>query len=541
MLPPTGLSAQSADTLPAGSRIAPLFSIGTAAEDQARLQHLFGASADGFLLRSPSSQGPDLPADGELRWSVIAPEVAFAWNSELPFSLNDGALWAGRGTNALVTGGARLRRGRISLILAPQLVYSENQPFQTASSDPADPRPEIGRSIFASPWYVEQFSADLPIRFGDRSLLELRPGQSTLMVDAGPVEVGAATENQWWGPGIRNAILLSNQAEGIPHLFVRTTAPLRTPLGSVEARWILGGLSESLFFDAESTNDVRALSGFAATFRPSIQPDLTLGVGRVVYSATEGAGEVPLHFADVFTEWGRSSPPAADSLSPAGSAAATQADHEQIFSLFARWIFPANGLELYAEWARLEFPSSIADLLNEPNHTQGYTLGLQWARPVRENTLFRIQSELTYLEESTTFNNRPSPLYYVSPSVVQGYTHRGQVVGAAVGPGGSSQWLALDYLPRTWRIGLFGGRIRWNNDVYYSKPGRQYVAHDVSVFGGIRAGWRFRGAFLQAEYATEVRYNYLFQNPEFEPDGRLAVDVRNHSLRFTLAPAWPAR
>lgn len=534
---PAASYAQSGDSL-----ATPLVRIGSLAEDRARLGQLLGREdTEGFLLRSLSSRAPALAPRGEgFRWRILPPEVDAVWNGRIPFSLNDGSLWAGRGANVLVTGGAAFSSGRVSLVLAPELVYSENLPFEAVPSAGDD------RSFFASPWYVGPHSADLPVRFGDEPLLRLHPGQSTLQVRAAPkVVAGLSTENQWWGPGIRNAILLSNQAEGFPHLFVRSAEPVRTPYGSLEGKWIAGGLAESLFFDTASANDVRALSGVAATFRPAAVPDLTVGVARVVYGSVDGAWSVPGRALDALFWWGdsdwdwiRPDDAASDGTAPPATAAPAGSGREQIFSLFGRWVFPRDGLEVYGEWARVALPASPVELLNEPNHTQGYTLGLQWARPAREDHLFRLQTELTYLEESATFNNRLTPAYYVSRSVVQGYTQRGQVIGAAVGPGGSSQWLAGDYVAPRWHLGAFGGRIRWNNDVYYAKPGRIYAAHDVSVFGGLRGGGRVWNFYASAELSTELRYNFLFQNPEAEPYGNLATDVWNRTLRITLIPVW---
>ncbi|MDP9349508.1 MAG: hypothetical protein M3P24_10280 [Gemmatimonadota bacterium] len=90
---PAGLHAQAGDTVRGTfGGITPLVSIGSPEEDRFRLQQVLGrAPTDGFLIRSPSSQTPALPmTKGGLRWSLVAPEVEAAWNSEMPFSLNDG-------------------------------------------------------------------------------------------------------------------------------------------------------------------------------------------------------------------------------------------------------------------------------------------------------------------------------------------------------------------------------------------------------------------------------------------------------------------
>lgn len=534
----SGLQGQTRDSLPTSGAVTRLPLVGSPAEDHLRLRQLAGGTeVDGFLIRSPSSRLRPLGGPGRVRWSLLAPQVEAAWNSTLPFSLNEGAMWAGRGASAQVTLGARVEAGPLSLVFAPQLTYAQNRAFQTLPPD------TLSRSAFAAPWYVGRHSADVPLRFGNRPLVSLHPGQSTLSYTSYGVAAGVSTENQWWGPGIRNAIVMSSNAEGFPHFFLRTASPVRTRFGAVEGKWIVGGLAESLFFDTVSTNDVRSLSGFVATFRPAATPGLTVGLSRVVYAAVDRAADVPAHALDMLTRWDHPGPPVR-TVAPGDT---TRRDtvfvwprepgREQLFSVFGRWVLPPDGVEVYAEWARTQLPASLGDMVKQPNHTQGYTLGLQWAKPVRRDDVFRLQTEITYLEESTTFNNRPLQGYYVSASVPQGYTNRGRVIGAAIGPGASSQWLAGDYVARRWQVGAFGGRVRWNNDVYYEEPWwKGYVAHDVSVFGGVRGGFRVWDLDVGVEYQNSLRYNYLFQNPGLTPYGKGAVDKRNHSLRLVLTP-----
>src|SRR5690606_24404975 len=112
-------------------------------------------------------------------------------------------------------------------------------------------------------------SMDLPQRFGESARVLVDPGQSSLTVETGAVAFGVATENVWWGPGIRNALLMGAQAPGIPHLFAGTATPLDTPLGDVRFRWMLGRLSESDYFDRDPSNDYRSLSGLVLVLTPS--------------------------------------------------------------------------------------------------------------------------------------------------------------------------------------------------------------------------------------------------------------------------------
>jgi hypothetical protein len=517
---------------PPGAALVP---IGSPMEDRERSAQVLGrAPTTGYLLRSPSLRPWPITGDTvDARGALLPPMFRSVWNSDIPLTLNEGGMWAGRGRSTRWTVGLRIDAGPISLILAPELTRIENEPFEFI------PTRSATRSPYSPPWRTGTQSADLPVRFGSQPFTLLSAGQSALTVRAGPVAAGAATESQWWGPGIRNAIVMSNHAQGIPHLFLRTARPLETRLGTIEGRWIVGGLTPSLFFDATSSRQPRSLSGIVLAFQPAGEPDLTLGLSRVVYADVEHAGAVLGRSFDVLTWWAPqpSAPPR-----PAGDGEPRNG-REQILSLFGRWILPAEGFEVYAEWARLELPVNLRDLLTAPNHTQGYTLGLQWARPLGDpERLLRVQGEVTYLEQTPVFNSRPSPSFYVGRSVALGYTNRGQVIGAAIGPGASSQWLALDYFGHGWQAGLFGSRIRWDNDAYYAQPtGRLPLAHDVSMLSGFRAGASTRWGEIHAEVIRENRLNFLYQNPSVNFDAELATDVRNTSFRLLVAPAFRAQ
>jgi hypothetical protein len=516
--------------------LAPLFTIGNEVDERLRTEQLHGrATTAGYLIRSPSLLTPPLSGGPtRLRAALLAPELRTVWNSAIPLSQNDGAMWAGRGLSAHLLTGVRVAYGPWSLTLAPELSYTQNLDFATI------PLVDEQRQ-FVPPWQSGIHSVDLPLRFGDRSATELHPGQSTLALDLKSVVVGGSTENQWWGPGIRNALVMSNNAPGIPHLFVRTGAPLLTRVGAFEAKWMLGQLSQSDQFPATGDGS-RSLSAFALTYQPGREPDLTLGFARAVYSPLNGSAFDFGRFFDVFLKGSTLEDPSASRAR----------EVEQIVSLFGRWIFPRDGFELYAEWGRTAFPTSLRDLLVEPNHSQGYTLGAQWATPLgRSGGLLRLQGEMTHLEQSPTLRRRPVGSWYASPTVVQGYTHRGQVIGAAIGPGSSGQWAAADYLTPAWSLGLIGGRTRWANDAFYDRPsdlpgseGRipnlTNMAHDVSVFAGARAGYRLPTAWISSELLLGYRLNYLWQNFGVSWEtSTAAVDIPQFTLRLGVAPALP--
>jgi hypothetical protein len=415
--------------------------------------------------------------------------------------------------------GVMLQAGPFRLVAAPELAWEENRSFDPLL--PAGWTPEQ-RASFEPPWLAGRNSADLPYRFGPGARTRILPGESSLTLRAGALSLGAATEEQWWGPGVRNAILFTNQAAGVPHLFARTTRPLRTPLGGVEMKWVAGGLRRSEWAP-DTLAEWRSLSAFGLVLHPAA--GLSLGAARAVYADADGAGDALSRAGDAFARWRG----AGDSL----------AAHpfEQMTSLFGRWVFPTQGAEVYAEWARYRLPS-LRQLMETPEHTQGYVLGAQWLRPAGAGAV-RVGTEFTFLERSPAWAAHPQGGWYASGAVPGGYTNRGEPMGALAGPGGSGQWLAADWLRGEGRMGVFVGRNRWANDAYYDTPGRRisnYRGHDVSVFGGARAAFALGALGVDAEYRLERRLNYLFQNTSGSWDTRdQAVNVINHSLQLRIS------
>ena len=506
--------------------------------ERARLAELAGdVRDDRHLIRSASRLSSPLPGETPFRWSPIAPEIEMVWNSSLPFSLNRGSLWAGRGRNTRLRGGLRAEWGRAFLIVAPEFVHSQNLDFALPADSVTPLAAQMGNP-FAYPFHVRPESIDMPIRFGDRSFSKIYPGQSTIGLTTGGLTVGLSTENETWGPAIRNAIVLSQNAPGFPHLFVGTATPINTSAGTFQWRVLLGALSESAYFDTLSSNNTRSFSAFTATWAPRPLEGLTLGLARAVYAPADGLVGVSDHLFDAFlTNPGRPNDrPVGDSTQVPGP--------DQIYSFFGRWVFPKSGFEVYGEWSRTELPASLRDLFTAPGHAQGYTLGLQWARPMRQGQdALRVHAEHTFLEQSSTFRDRPVGVYYTSRAVIQGYTHDGRVLGAAIGPGASSHWLALDYFRSSWDVGLFGERVRWDNDAMWTVPvlsrfGSNSCHRDVTLRGGIRLA--FAGPFgrVAASVSRANRMNVFFQNfadcPKGvnNPDGIGLTDIRNTTLEL---------
>ncbi len=504
--------------------------------DQLRTRTLSDTAAAFPMLRSASTLNASLEGNyWRPRISLNGVRVLLVTNSNIPLTQNDGPLWAGRGLSTSISTGVRIQLGPLRAIIAPEILNSENKYWQIRDTirfyAPPIPKDRRGGG-FVFPWYQPPLSIDQPLRMGAKPIKTVDAGQSSALLYLGPVAFGAATENEWWGPGIRNAIVLSNNAGGFPHLVVRTSEPRRTRLGTFDARLIVGGISESGYFDTTATNNLQAISLAGLSYTPANHANLSLGFARAVYGTVDKWETIPGRILRSFSNPGRpNNRPLNDSLSYPGG-------EDQVYSLFARWVAPADGFESYVEWSRTELPANLRDLFVAPNHTQGYTLGIQWRKPAPLTArTFRLQAETTNLEQSATFRDRPIGSYYTSRKVIQGYTHHGQVIGASIGPGASSQWLALDYLAPTWFLGPYAGRTRWNEDMHsvYGFPSYiGYCVHDISIYTGVRSGWRSRFLSATGDLTFGNRLNAWFQEQSGCPNGPSRLDIRNKTLSVTF-------
>jgi hypothetical protein len=132
--------------------------------------------------------------------------------------------------------------------------------------------------------------------------------------------------------------------------------------------------------------------------------------------------------------------------------------------------------------------------------------------------------------------DRPPPDYYTGRAAVQGFTQRGQILGAAIGPGSSTQFIGGDWLAASWQVGAFVGRTRTENDAMYRQVGARATMHDVTMYSGIRGGIRLPWTDVASELTVGRRYNYLFQNLYYLGSPVVATDIQNVTLTLQLSP-----
>lgn len=463
---------------------------------------------------------------------VLLPEFAASYHSAHPWGGNDGPLRAGRGRNGLVSGGLAGRWGPVTAMILPQYAEEANLEFQVRQYPQPIENPP--RNLWANPFYAPGNTADYPQRFGDRSRSTV-DAQWRLAVEPGfDIRVGVGRETRWWGPGLNNALLISANAPAFDQVFVESAAPLLTPIGGFRYSYMLGRLEESEFFDFTQANNERSFSAATVQWTPSDRFELMpiVSISRGVMARRSPGWSTALDFGrNVGRAWSRP----ADSIS----------GREQITTIAALWRVPAAGIEAWAEWARLQFPGSLREFMEQPGHSQGYTLGFQLAKPTRGGSLFHLATEWTYLEPDPSIRTRPVKTSYVGTVVEQGWTHRGQMLGPWIGPAASTQWVMGDWYVGPWRVGGSLGRLRRDANFRFIEP-FPLKREDTQMWAGLRLGRTLRGFDVVLDYTDAVRLNHLFQAyrvPGTSEDYNFTtgVDLINRSIALTIAPHIPLR
>lgn len=447
---------------------------------------------------------PALPDGIELR------ALPLTWRTYLetgyPDDRNDGALWRGRGVSTEANGGVRLRWKWFSAAAMPTLAWQQNRDFL---------HPDTAGPAFSP--YANPFAGgiDLPLRFGPSDFWTFDPGQSYARVDVFNVAAGFSTENLWWGPGIRNSILMSNSGPGMPHLFLGTSRPQDIGIGWLEAQLVWGWPRQSRWLFADGHTDSRLFTSLTLGYEPRWVPGLFVGFARVFLDVIPPGG---LPFSDYF---GRQ-------LHNFGTQ--YNSTENQLDSLFARWAFPEAGFELYGEWARDDYSQDLRDFLTQPEHDAAYMAGFQKVFSIGASWL-RVNAELSHTLSKPTaveIPGRGTPIFYTHGAEPQGYTVGGQMLGAGIGPQADSQFLAFDYFHERGRAGVWFERVLRNGS-YFWRNLATWQGEDTEVIAGLRGTWSWRELDVDVSAAYAHRYNMNFMAD---------VDAFKGMLALTW---WPGR
>ena len=427
----------------------------------------------------------DFKKPSKFKLKLLPFEYIIEYNSEYPYNRNNGSMIPNRGFQHITSLGINITYGPLEIKLNPEHHFSENKNF-----------PGFWEDHYTYIWaqrYKLWNKIDMPEKFGNQQHNRLLLGQSSISLNWKALSIGFSNENIWWGPSIRNSIMMSNNAEGFRHLSFNTKKPIKTRIGSFEWQVIAGRLESSGYLPPNSDiiyagsklytprinqlgerNDWRYLQGFTLTYSPKYVKGLSIGFIRwaQMYSALlkgeytwmEGLpGYLPA-FSNLFRNDDKF-----DDI---------EFQINQAAGIFMRWLWVDSKAEIYAEFHHNDSKLNIRDLMLDSDHSRAVTIGLQKIFQISsKNILFNW--EWTQMEQTAGRLIRDAGSWYEHGFVYDGYTNKGEVLGSSIGPGSNSHYFSLTKYGKNQNIGFGFEIIDQDNDFFYeafssSKDFRRY-------------------------------------------------------------------
>jgi len=463
-----------------------------------------------------------------VKYKIYGPEWFNSYNTAAPYGQNDGGLWQGKGYNTSLTGGARIEAYGFEVTVKPQLSFSQNLEFDYIKPNYEGENFKDKADTYG---YYGVKNIDAPQRFGDTAFFNFDWGDTEIRYTWKNFTTGFGTQSIWLGPAQLNPIIHSNNAPSYPKIDIgiRKTNIFMPYfgwyLGDIEARAWWGKLTESEYFDNDDSNDENLLAGLSLAYAfPGIFEGLTVGFDRTALSKWN---EKSMYgFTRIFVPNMHGGNDAMD----------------QRFSMTFDYIVPKVGWELYLEWARDDFSPNKDFLIRYPFHTQAWTFGTQKVFKISEKYSLKLLLEITSLENSADYDRLLNwyNTFYCHGEIAQGYTNRGQLLGAGIGTGGNSQYLGFTLIHPKGSFTLFGQRrnpdldytmyIDAKNDAENIKNGTfnaekniranvdfglssiYFVKPDLRLSGTFILDWEHNPLNVNEHYGISTyRYNCIFQ------------------------------
>ena len=478
---------------------------------------------------------------------ILPVDYNIEFNSHHPYNRNNGSMIPNRGYQHIISAGIYAKIGPLSIHLKPEHLYSENQDFEGFGEGPNGHYPVI---------WVKRYKLwnkiDMPERFGEETIRKTLIGQSSIKLNYKGLSLGISNENIWWGPSIRNSIMMSNHARGFKHISFNTTKPLITKIGNFEWQLISGRLESSGYLPANSgfqfagtniyvpkinqegvTDDWRYLQGYSITYSPKWISGLSIGHIRWVqaYSALFRGKYV----------WMTGNPtwfPAFQNLFRKNDKYENyeeQTNHAA--GLFLRWLWKDSKAEFYVDYHHNDSKQNLRDLLLDSDHSRAVTVGLQKIFKIN-NDNFLFSWEWTQMEQTASRLLRDAGSWYEHSWTYDGYTNKGEVLGAGIGPGSNSHYFALNRIREKEKLGIALEIIDQDNDFYHeafssASDFRRYWK-DYNIH--INFSKKFKHFWLSSNlmYSRSLNYQWDLDDtatPYYHPGN----DVNNFHMTLKLA------
>ncbi len=455
---------------------------------------------------------PEKPA--ELNISATPISVISNYNSNLPVRINQGSAIPNVGFQQLYNFGVQVNwKNKFTLQIAPEYQFAENLSYP-------------GFPLNSPDWdqyYYYLNHIDIPERFGEQAINTLNLGQSYIQYTYKNWAAKISTENKWWGPASFNPLILGSNAPGFLHGSISTIKPINTPVGEVEAELIGGILNNSGYGPPEQNristweknwlykpkkDSNRYLVGLVYSWQPKWVPGMYIGFAKLRMSYQN----------EFFSETSAS-----------------------MGSWFMRYTMPKDHAEIYFEYGRSDTDLRIDNIFQSQPYGRGYTAGVKKGYEIGSNKqLILIGAELTNLslpERDQVLYNPKS--WYLDDYIRQGFTHRGRVLGAGIGPGSNAQTIYLQWMKNLSLVGLRFNRVIQNLDYYHST---RYYATDhfnqywATLNAALYSNVHYKKFTFAGELSWQRDYNHQWEWVRYTWVGfeNVGADEVNYGARLLI-------
>ena len=420
------------------------------------------------------------------------------FNSHHPYGYNDGSMIPASGYQTQIAAGVYAKAGPLQLQFMPEFVYAANPNYQSNT--------QYGSS-------------------NNKPFQKFSLGQSAISISVNAFSLGVANNNIWWGPGVTSALLMSDNAPGFGHVFLKTRRPAKTPIGHFEFEVIGAKLENDISLPYENTHlqfrnfdkNWRYYNAYVFSYQPKWIPHMFVGMTRGMQRMGEevnasrgnfGSKYVPILFKALQkkNDWGD------DTLHT-----------DQLASFFVRWVFPKSHAEFYAEYGYNDYGESTRDYLMAPTHSAAHIVGFKKIVPLNENKYLDFNVEITQLSQSPDAITRSAGNWYVHGQISEGYTHMNQIMGAGAGFAANKQFIAATIVNKKNKFGVFVERVERDPEYH------AYKWTDMSM--GLLPQFIYKDLLIGAKLQFINSANYMWEKDlnEFNFHGKLNLVYFIHS------------
>ena len=405
------------------------------------------------------------------------------FNTDRPYGWNDGAMSYSKGHQFQVSGGVYASWHNLKIQLRPEYVRTASGKYQTNND------------------WGEVTS----------NVKKILPGQSSIRFDLGGLSLSASTQNLWWGPGVYNSMLMSNNAPGFLHYSFATNRPIKSFLGNFQFQIVSGSLKSDTSQGYENRglkkrpllNNERYFSGFTMSYQPAFIKNIRFGITRVFQKFADNnvVKFVPKYLPVVGSFF--------------GSAYNDTINRDQVLAFNTRWVFPKNHAEVYFEFGYNDAKDNFRDLMVDMSHSSGYIFGFKKLAYLNAIDYLDFGAEVARMAQTPSYLMRSAGNFYEHGRVTEGYTNQNQIIGAGNGFGNNMQTVNLSW-NRGWnKFGVIFNHIAQNptqiatSDI--ANLGLRTVKWDDYSFG-LQTRYRYRNILFSANFEYVNSKNYLWQN-----------------------------